>query len=169
MEYTDAYTYLGIVFSGPVFSLRRAAETRLTRAYVALGRLERMCWQVQFQEPRTKLWLFDTLVASTMLYGVQIWGPSVDHHSGSGSTDGWRCMERPLVSMISRMIRAKASVPHDIIRAELAASPLVVEALTRSVSFIHSIWDLPRHRYARLALESSRQLAMQGDNACYYG
>ena len=43
VEYTNAYTYLRTVFSGPVFSLRRAAETRLTRAYAALGRLERMC------------------------------------------------------------------------------------------------------------------------------
>ena len=70
--------------------------------------------------------------------------------------------------MIARMIRAKASVPHEIIRAELGAPPLVIEALTRSVSFIHSIWDLPRDRYVRLALESSRQLASQGDTSCWY-
>ena len=169
VEYTDAYTYLGVVFSGPAFSLRRAAETRLTRAYAALGGLERMCSQVRFQEPRTKLWLFDTLVASVLLYGVQVWGSSLDHHGRSGHTDGWGSMEKPLVSMISRLIRAKASVPHAIIRAELAAPPLVVEALSRSVSFIHHLWDLPRDRYARLALESSRQLAMQGDRACWYG
>ena len=77
-------------------------------------------------------------------------------------------MERPLVSMISRMIKAKTSVPHEILRAQLAASPLVVEALTRSVSFIDSTWDLPRDRYARLALESSRQLATRGDTSCWY-
>ena len=81
IEYTDSYTYLGVVFSGPVFSLRKVVETRLTRAYASLGRMERLCSQVQFQEPRTKLWLFDTLVTSAMLYGVQVWGPSVDHHS----------------------------------------------------------------------------------------
>ena len=169
VEYTDMYTYLGVVFSGPNFSMRRAAETRLTRAYAALGGLERMCSQVQFQEPRTKLWLFDTLVASAMLYGVQIWGPSVDHQSRQhGRTDGWRGMERPLISMISRLIRAKASVPHDIIRAEMAAPPMVVEALTRSVSFLHSLWKLPRERYARLALESSQQITAQGDTSCWY-
>ena len=93
---------------------------------------------------------------------------SLDHHGRSGHTDGWGSMEKPLVSMISRLIRAKASVPHAIIRAELAAPPLVVEALSRSVSFIHHLWDLPRDRYARLALESSRQLAMQGDRAVSY-
>ena len=63
VEYTDAYSYLGVVFSDPRFSLRRAVETRLTRAYAALGRMERMCSQVQFQEPRTKLWLFDTYIS----------------------------------------------------------------------------------------------------------
>ena len=103
-----------------------------------------------------------------MLYGVQIWGPSVDHHGRSGSIDGWRCMEKLLVSMISRMIRAKALVPHDIIRAELAAPPIVVEALTRSIYFMHNLWDLPRHTYARIALESSKELAMQGDTTCWY-
>ncbi|KAH7422442.1 hypothetical protein KP509_12G008600 [Ceratopteris richardii] len=75
--FTDAYTYLGVVFSGPIFSMRRAAESRWTRAYAALGRLEMICSQVQFQEPCTKLWLFDTLVTSAMLCGVHIWGPSV--------------------------------------------------------------------------------------------
>jgi len=30
VEYTDAYTYLGAIFTGPIFSLRRAVETRLT-------------------------------------------------------------------------------------------------------------------------------------------
>ena len=70
------------------------------------------------------MWLFDTLVASSMIYGVQVWGPSVDQ-------DSWRSMERPLVTMISRMIRAKALVPQATIRAELAAPPMEIEALTR--------------------------------------
>ena len=60
----------------------------------------------------------------------------------------------------------KASVPQAIIRVELAAPPMEIEALTRSVSFMHSLWDTHRDRYDRLALESSRQLAMQGDTSC---
>ena len=58
---------------------------------------------------------FDTLVASVLLYGAQVWGPSLDHHGRSSRIDGWGGMEKPLVSMISRLIRAKASVSHDII------------------------------------------------------
>ncbi|MCO5577293.1 hypothetical protein L7F22_031120 [Adiantum nelumboides] len=96
-----------------------------------------------------------------MLYGVQVWGPSVDQ-------DSWRAMERPLISMISRMIRAKASVPHAIIRAKVAAPPIEMEALTKSVSFIHGIWNTDRCRYTRSALESSRQIALKGDTSCWY-
>ena len=101
-----------------------------------------------------------------MLYGVRVWGPSVDHHNRTGRFEQWKCMDKPLVSMISRMIRAKASVPHDIIRAELVAPKLVTKALARSISFVHSIWSLPGDRYAELALKSSQQLASQGDTGC---
>ena len=51
MKYTNAYTYLGVVFSGLVLSLRKAIETILTRAYATMGRMERMYSHVQFQEP----------------------------------------------------------------------------------------------------------------------
>ncbi|MCO5559804.1 hypothetical protein L7F22_013408 [Adiantum nelumboides] len=76
-------------------------------------------------------------------------------------------MERPLVSIISGLIRAKASVRHTIIPAKLAARPMEIEALTRLVSFVHSLWDIDRDIYARLALESSKQLALQGDTSCW--
>ena len=153
--------YLGVVFSGPAFSLRGTTEVRLTRGYASLGGLERMCAQMHFQEPRTKLWIFDTLVTSIILYGVQIWRASLDHHNRSRRTyDGWRSIEPPVVYMIFRMIRAKVSVPHEIIRAEMAAPPIMVEALSRSISFLHSIWVLPQDRYAQLVVESSRQLTV---------
>ena len=90
VEYTESYTYLGVVFNSPMLSFKSAANTRLTRAITALGRMEKMCSQIQFQEPHTKLWLFDTQVTPLMLYGVQ------DHHSRTGSIEQWRCIEKPL-------------------------------------------------------------------------
>ena len=52
--------------------------------------LERMCAQVQFQEPIIKLWLFDIVVTSVILYGKQIWGPSLDWQTklGNAQVDG---------------------------------------------------------------------------------
>ena len=71
MEYIRSYTYLGVTFTGPKFSMRNAAFARLSCGYAALGALERQCAHLQFHEPQTNLWLFITLVTPTLLYGVE--------------------------------------------------------------------------------------------------
>ena len=53
VEYTRSYTYLGVTFIGPRFSLQEAACAQLSRGYAALGALKRQCAHLQFQEPRT--------------------------------------------------------------------------------------------------------------------
>ena len=87
------------------------------------GALERQCAHLQFQESRTKLWLFDTLVTPTLLYGVETWGPSLN------KANHWKDLERPLVSMIACMVRSKELVPHDIIQVEMGATPIITEVL----------------------------------------
>ena len=149
MAYTRSYTYLRVTFTGPRFSLHEVACARLSRGYAALGSLERQCAHIQFQEPRTKLWLFDTLVAPTLLYGVEIWGPS------SYKVHKWTDLERPLVLMIGRVIRRKAFVPHDTVWVEMGAAPIAIEALLRSVTNIQRLWKLPKKRYPILALYTS--------------
>ena len=70
--------------------------------------------------------------------------------------------------MLSRMIRSKPSVPHDIIRAEFATPPMLVEALFQVCSFIHRIRDMDPDRLSHRAFEASRQLAEGGDTGCWY-
>lgn len=48
-----------------------------------------------------------------------------------------------LVSMIPKMIQGTVFVPHDIITEELAVVSIVVEALSRSISFVHRLPELP--------------------------
>ena len=85
--------------------------------------------------------VFDTLVTPTLLYGVETWGRTLN------KANHWKDLERPLVSMIARMIRSKASVPHDIIRAEMGVAPIITKAF-RSVTCIQRLWELPKRRYA---------------------
>lgn len=66
-------------------------------------------------------------------------------------------MEGPLVSLISRIIWDKASMPREIIRVEMGAPPILVKGLARSVFFIHSFQKLLRH------LEFYSQLSREGD------
>ena len=83
-------------------------------------------------------------------------------------TNGWKSLEKPQTTMIAKMIRAKTSILEEIIRAKMVAPPIEVEALARSISFLHNTWALPRDRYTRMALESSRKLAINGDKTCWY-
>ncbi|MCO5577073.1 hypothetical protein L7F22_030895 [Adiantum nelumboides] len=139
IEITGSYVYLGVTFTAAsgAFSMTQAARDRLTRGYSAHSQMERECHQAHFQEPRTKGWLFDTLVTPALMYEAAIWGP--------GLTDAtWTLIERPQVLMISRLIRSKASVPHNIVRAELAAPPMVVEALFQTGRQTHEVGESSR-------------------------
>ncbi|MCO5548203.1 hypothetical protein L7F22_001660 [Adiantum nelumboides] len=70
--------------------------------------------------------------------------------------------------MLSRLIRGKSSVPHDIIRAELATPPMLVEAIFQTVGFIQRVRQLPPDRLSYRALEASRQLAEVGERGSWY-
>ena len=83
VEYTRSYTYLGVTFTGPRFSLQEAACARLSRGYAALGALERQCANLQFQE--------NLVLTPTLLYGVETWGPSLN------KANHWKDLERPIV------------------------------------------------------------------------
>ena len=141
--------------------MARAARDRLTRGYATLAMLERQCHQAHFQEPRTKGWLFDTLVTPALMYAAVIWAPGL-------SASSWTQIERPQILMLSRMIRSKPSVPHDIIRAQFATPPMLVEALFQVCSFIHRIRDMDPDRLSHRAFEASRQLDEGGDTGCWY-
>ncbi|KAH6554830.1 hypothetical protein KP509_1Z303800 [Ceratopteris richardii] len=163
IEVVTSYVYLGVTFTslpGP-FSMRQAATDRLTHGYAALAMLERRCHQAHFQEPRTKGWLFDTLVRPAMMYAATVWAPGL-------TVTQWSAIERPQVRMISRLFRGKQSVPHDIIRAELAAPPMAVEALFKTICFIQRIRDLPTDRLTHRALEASIQISELGYERAWY-
>ena len=50
---------------------------------------DRICnHQAHFQEPRTKGWLFDTLVTPALMYSAVVWAPGL-------TVDQWAQIERP--------------------------------------------------------------------------
>ena len=163
VEVVTSYVYLGVTFTsrqGP-FSMAQAATDRLTRGYSALAMLERRCHQAHFQEPRTKGWLFDTLVTPALMYAAAVWAPGL-------TASQWARIERPHICMISRLFRGKHSVPHDIVRAELASPPMVVEALFQTICFIQRVRELPPDRLTRRAFESAIQIAESGYDRAWY-
>ena len=123
------------------------------------------CWRDSatrhtFRSPVSKGWLFDTLVTPALMYGAAIWGP--------GLADSiWPLIERPQVLMISRMIRSKLSIPYDIVRAELAAPPMLVEALFQTLCLLHRLQSmdsdaLPIEHYRPHSLWHWRETPLPG-------
>ena len=163
VEVVGSYVYLGITFTARVgkFSMTQAAKDRLTKGYASLSLLERQCHQAHFQEPRTKGWLFDSLVTPSLMYASVVWAPGL-------SPSTWNQLERPLVMMLSRQIRSKPTVPHEILRAEFALPPMLVEALFQLIVFIHRIQKQSQDRLSRRAFEASRALHESGETNSWY-
>ena len=74
VEIVDSYTYLGVVFSGPIFTMRPAMQARISRGYAALAKLERQCYHSHFQDPPPTSLLFDSLVCPAVMYNNPYWG-----------------------------------------------------------------------------------------------
>ena len=70
------------------------------------------------------MWLLDTIVKLTLLYGIEIWGPSIQKENK------WKDLERPLVLIIAHVIRSKVSVSYDIIWAEMGPASIITKALS---------------------------------------
>ena len=157
IEITGAYSYLGVQFSGPRFSLRLALKPRINKGYGSLALLRRQCFRHHFQDISSKMDLLNTLIRPTVLYGSEIWAPSL-------LKSDWALAERLQILLLRRIIKCKQIVSQDIILTEFRAQPFCLETVFRSVSFLHRIrgladsskgWD----RYPYLAYCSAETIA----------
>ncbi|MCO5598198.1 hypothetical protein L7F22_052290 [Adiantum nelumboides] len=114
--------------------LMKATRDRTTRAYAALAMLERV----------------------VIIHIVRSLARS------AGCSTLWSRIERPQILMLAGVIGSKPSVPHDIVRAEFGASPMVVEALFQIVGYLHRLRDMRADRLPPLVLEAFRELADSG-------
>ena len=101
--------------------------------------------------------LLNTLIYPTVLYGSEIWGPSL-------LESDWASPERVQILLLRRIIRCKQTVPQHIILADFGAQPFRLETVFRVVSFLHWIRGLAdlskgRDRYPYLAYCSAETIA----------
>lgn len=157
IEIVSTYTYLGVQFSGPRFSLRPALQPRINIGYGSLALLERQCFRHHFQDISSKMSIMDTLIRPTVLYGSKISGPSL-------LEPDWASVERVQTLLLRRFIKCKQTVPQHIILAEFGARPFRLEVIFRLVSLLHKLRGLAdtrkgRDRYPYLAYCSSEHIA----------
>ena len=84
-------------------------------------------WAVQRDSVNTAI--MHSYSTPSLMYASIVWAPGLPSFM-------WTQLERPLVTMLSRQLRGKSTVPHDIIRADFSLPPMLVEALFQVVTFI---------------------------------
>lgn len=68
-------TYLGVLFSGPRFSMKAKAPSRVQQGCVTISTLESQCFQFHFHYISSKLQLFQIVFTPATLYGAKVWAP----------------------------------------------------------------------------------------------
>jgi hypothetical protein len=72
IEITTTYTYLGVQFTGPRFSMRHDLLPRISKGYGFLAIIERQCFLGWFQDTSSKRYLMEAIIRSIVLYGSEI-------------------------------------------------------------------------------------------------
>ena len=91
------------------------------------GIIKLKCMHIQFQEWKSKLWLFDTLVMLALPYRLETWELRLY------KAQNWRDLDSSLVLMIVLMIRSKAPVLNNII---YVCRPIMTKVLFQSETVI---------------------------------
>ena len=76
-----------------------------------------MCRHVGIQSWNLKKYLFDTLVTSVILYGVEVWG-------GSLSKDIWNDIEKIQKLFLTNFLAVRRTTPYPILLLETGSLPL---------------------------------------------
>jgi hypothetical protein len=86
------------------------------------------------------------LVTSVVLYGCEIWGSNI-------STCKWRHLERIHRQLITSNIIVKATVPYEIILAEIGNFSLEATTITKLISYLKKVESMDNQRWPKLAME----------------
>ena len=151
IEIVSQFTYLGIVFSSGG-SFMQNSKTLAGKALRALHQLWQLLKEVQ-APVNISLNLFDSLVASVLNYGSEIWGfMQADY------------IERVHRKFCKYLLNVKTSTNNYAVYNELGRYPLVIERYIRIVKYWFSLLHKCRRNCILNAVYMSMETDMQGDD-----
>ena len=151
IEIVSQFTYLGIVFSSGG-SFMQNSKTLAGKALRALHQLWQLLKEVQ-APVNTSLNLFDSLVASVLNYGSEIWGfMQADY------------IERVHRKFCKYLLNVKTSTNNYAVYNELGRYPLVIERYIRIVKYWFSLLHKCKRNCILNAVYMSMETDVQGDD-----
>ena len=126
VEIVNSFTYLGVVFTSGG-SFMQNAKTLSGKALRAMHQLLQIIKEVE-TPMNISFKLFDSLVASVLMYGSEIWGYI-----------NAECIERVHRKFCKYMLNVKLSTNTYAVYSELGRYPLIIERQTRMVKYWFSL------------------------------
>lgn len=122
LPWVTSFVYLGVTFNENADMDISMFEQRLLKARRAQAVLLGRCAALGVTNPALQLSLWDTVVRSTMGYGVEIWGPGLFlKNDGLQGKDAGEVMHR---RFLRRLLNVRASTNNLILYAECGRYPL---------------------------------------------
>lgn len=117
-QVVPSYIYIDVVFSRLSIHIIPIVEAVLSKGYATIATSKRQCFQLQFQDIWTKIHLFHILVATSIIYNWELWGPYLRQTRRSH-------IERVLTKLFYKHNHMKKTIPHVIIIAKFGSQPLL--------------------------------------------
>ena len=84
---------------------------------------------------KTLLKIFDACIAPIILYDSEVWSPYLNHEYSKWNTN---IIERLHLQFLKRIFGVDRSTANELVRAEVGRIPLVSQALSRNVKYLHA-------------------------------
>ena len=156
VEIVNQFTYLGVVFSSGG-SFMQNSKTLAGKALRAMHQLWQLLKEVE-SPVHICFNLFDSLVASVLNYGSEIWGFMQAEY-----------IERVHRKFCKYMLNVKISTNNYAVYNELGRYPLIIERHVRIVKYWFSLLHKSRKNCILNAVYVSMETDMQGDDQNIYG
>lgn len=151
LDIVNGFTYVGIYFSNRL-SMYKMAEAMSIKAKKVLICILNSFQHVPCLPFNTFFKIFDSKIASVMLYGSELWGLKKPH-----------CIESLQIYACKRFLNVNKTACNDAILGDTGRFPMSVYSSKRCIKYWVRLLNLPRHRYPRLCYE----MLMYYDNLGY--
>lgn len=141
LETVNGFIYVGIYFTNRL-SMYKMAEAMCTKAKKVLLYIFSSLQDVPCLPYKTFFKIFDSKIASIILYGSELWG-----------LHDTQCIETIQLCACKRFLNVNTSSCNDAILGDLGRFPMQIFAAKRCVKYWIRLISLPKDRYIRLCYE----------------
>ena len=162
LTWQSSFIYLGMIFHESE-GMAMAGERCLSKGKGAMFAMIRRCYEIDLHNVHLKLHLFDSLVKPILLYGCEVWLPSLlSKHRHISDNPFFIELESMHRKFLKHCLGLRPSTSDDILLTELNRSPLYLSALKQILTFRNKIMARPNNDLVKISMVESMELAAGG-------